>query len=437
MAVSFTERLLIAMYYCILGVTGLFASVTLMIVLYKHRDYRYRPSTCYLYSILLASVLACLYEIPYYVFSILANLPPPNAGSYDTECKISLFLTYSISTVKVFLLCALSLDRFIAIIYPYFYSKYATRMRIRIANILLWILPMLLVIPLSALDNASKYIGLIGVSCGVDWTLIDKNYMIFLIVVAFITPSTVVAITNIKVFLVARRQKRIIATEIERYDNRPREVVLGDGFVVESISKATENVHDGKEVRSEKNHSMGTEFLQSTPGRQQLESNSVSNQEGSFVLKGNVPKGYEHGRSSEEKSGTLTDSLSVGSETKREKPRESFALTEEKHPISQSYLGNRTLDIKHKNSGSSRKKSLQSTDWGIVFSTLMLVAVFFVTWSPFGISRIYEAFTKFLDTRTILYTSAITLLDIILNPLIIIVTRVKLREEYKKLFCFK
>ena len=438
MAVSFTERLVIAIYYCIIGVTGLFANVSLMIVLYKHRDYRDRPSTCYLYSILLASVLACLYEIPYYAFSILANLPSPNANSYDTECKISIFLTYSISTVKVSLLCALSLDRFIAIIYPYFYSKYATRMTIRITNILFWILPILLVIPLSTLDNVSAYIGLVGASCGVHWALLDKDYMIALIVVMFITPSIVIVITNIKVYMIARKQKRIIASEIERYDNRPREANLEDKFVIESNSKATKkNGYDNTEVSSEKNHSIGTEFLRSSPCLRQPECNPVTNQEGSIILKGNISEEYEksmHGCSSEEKSRTSTiDSLSVITETKREKPRE----TQEENPRSQSYLEDNEKGPKHKNSGSKRKKSFQSTDWAIVFSTLMLVAIYFVTWSPFGISRIFEAFIGFLDTRTILYTSAITLLDIILNPLIIIGTRVKIREEYKKLFRFK
>ena len=452
MEISFTERLLLAIYYCFLGVAGSFANVTLIIFLYKHRDYRKMPSSLHLHSILITNVLACLYEIPYYVFSILANLPSPTAGAYNTECRISIFLTYSISTVKISVLTVLSLDRFIAITRPYFYSKHTTRKSVGIANAFFWMLPIVLVLPLSIRSDYATYIGVIGASCGVLWPMLDKYYMTTLMLVGYLVPTLLVAFTNIKVFLIARAQRRLISNELERrdsskYDTLAPQPASGHSLVIENELEAGSK----RSITNRETNKDSTErvFLQNLPSKTESEACFVSTKVDLFVDQSNSHKKSGENLETicrEKKSDILVKGApnnivkncrtSCSSEKKIDGSRKAFDITQRDSPKPKNCSLDSERDRKQKKSRPRRSKAMQSNDWGIIFSTLILAVAFFVTWSPFVLSRLFEVFATQLDARTVLYPSAITLMDIILNPLIILGTRAKLRKEYKKMFCF-
>ena len=452
MEISFAERLILAMYYCFLGVAGSFANITLIIFLYKHRDYRKMPSSLHLHSILIANVLACLYEIPYYVFSILASLPLPSANAYTIECRISIFLTYSISTVKMFVLTALSLDRFIAITRPYFYSGHATRKVVGIANAFFWMLPISLVLPLSIRSNYARYIGVIGASCGVSWSLIDKYYMATLMFVGYLVPTLLVAFTNVKVFLIARGQRRLISNELQRHDSSKHDTlalqtVSGHSIVTENeLETGSERSFPNREANED---SMERVILQNLPSKAESAGCFSSNKVEPFVNKGNSTQKSEHSLETEcrdKKSGILVNGTpnnvikncrtSSSSERIIDKSRKAFAIAQEEHPRPQKCSMDSESDRIQKKFRPRRSTIMQSNDWGIIFSTLILAVAFFITWSPFVLSRLFEVFATKLNARTVLYPSAITLMDIILNPLIILGTRAKMRKEYKKMFCF-
>ena len=453
MSISLTERLIVAIYYCFIGVVGIFANVSLIIVLYRLKEYRNRPSTSYLYSILLASVLASVFQIPYFAHNVLANLPPPSQNAYNVECRISIFIAYSISTVKIFLLMALSIDRYIAVAYPYFYNKYTTRATTGIANTFFWLLPIPIITPLSALDNGCEYQGKIGSSCGVTWSLIDINYLVILLVVVYVIPCAVVAVTNVKVFIIARKQKRVIASETERFGTREdalqRDITAEEEpFEVESES-ISDNVLIITRVKSLANKSRETEFIESLSEMQESKNCPTSNKTESIASVGNNPQKQNrniHGKSASSRCRSLADPLTYNfptsfqntseSETKIDKTRQIFTMAIEKNSRTQNYFG-KTVAQKHTSSWSSRKKIVQRNDWGLIASTLMLAGAFLVTWTPFTISRAYETLVETLSIRSALYPAATTLLDIVLNPLIILGTRANLRREYKNTLCFR
>ena len=461
--------------------------VYLLIVLFKSPDYRKRPSTYYLYSILLANILACLYEIPYYTFSVVADLPTPSSHTYDVECRISVFLTYSISTLKIFFLTALSVDRFIAVSFPYFYQQHVTKKIVKVINAIFWFLPLPLLLPLSTLNNAGKYLGVTGTSCGVDWSLIGKDYMIILMVIGFLIPSAITAITNIKVFIIARAQKRMIHNERERFDDREEktlhELPLESRSVIDSEMKAgtaskfvvnnkrnekfpliglkhsnsfpiktivKESIIDDTAVKQNNSQEIRTiidKDESNLPDNLKLEDLSVNKERHPIVFNGRDSHGHQKTTFVKPADNTLTTCDETPSKhalnnCSNATSSETNAKLKEAPSVSTKFGTKNRFEEDSKNrkgeiSGPKRRSMHLSIDWGIIFSTLMLVVAFFITWSPFAISRLVEAFTEFLDARTILYTSAATLLDIILNPLIIIGTRARLRERYKKLICCK
>eukprot|EP00112_Aurelia_sp_Birch-Aquarium-sp1_P023946 Seg734.9 transcript_id=Seg734.9/GoldUCD/mRNA.D3Y31 product="G-protein coupled receptor 26" protein_id=Seg734.9/GoldUCD/D3Y31 len=231
MSISLAERVMFAIYFGFVGIFGLIANVGILFVLYKNAEYRKRPSTYYLYSIFISSILACIAEMPYYLLSITARLPPPKGNAYQTECRVTVFFTYSISTVKIYVLAGMSLDRFVAVLYPYFYDAHMTKFKAKMLNMFLWIAALVITLPLSAKDGLGIYKGKIGASCGVDWQTINKAYPACFVLVSFILPAVIMVVTNVKVFIVARRQKNQIdndhvknktATEKGRIEELPR-----------------------------------------------------------------------------------------------------------------------------------------------------------------------------------------------------------------------
>eukprot|EP00112_Aurelia_sp_Birch-Aquarium-sp1_P007571 Seg1826.4 transcript_id=Seg1826.4/GoldUCD/mRNA.D3Y31 product="G-protein coupled receptor 26" protein_id=Seg1826.4/GoldUCD/D3Y31 len=224
MSVSIAERAIFTMYYLILGVFGLIANAGIFVILCRSKDYRRRLSTYYLYSVLLSRLLACIIEIPYYTFSVIANLPEPDGNAFETECRVCLFFTFSISTLKIFVLVGMSLDRFVAVMYPYFYNSHMTTVKVRMINAFLWIAAFVITIPLSAKPNLGRYYGHIGASCRVNYNVVSKAYFFSYMILGFISPAAIMAVTNTKVFLVAREQKSEIHNESTRHGMRIREM---------------------------------------------------------------------------------------------------------------------------------------------------------------------------------------------------------------------
>ena len=468
MAISLPERILMVIYYCFLGISGLILNTGILVVLCRSKDYRRRPSTYYLYSILISSIVACLYEIPYYMFSVIATLPKPNGNAYETECRISLFLTYSISTVKIFVLVGMSLDRFIAVLYPYFYDAHATKLKVGIINTFLWIAATVTVLPISATNGLGSYKGIIGASCGVSFELINKVYLIFSMLLGFVLPSVIMVVTNVKVFLVARKQKRRIGSENSRHEKMTTTLWQDEGntelnsvFVRNIQIKADEivieNEHDDVSVVRE-DHAVNDEASSSSRSSYEL-TREPNMQRALERTDSSLSTVQNEGLSQHGKFLTVIQNVSLS------KTRRSRSLNDSKGnlmiPVNTSSnagnyqrkfmtetaletQGNNKVDADinkmrraFKSSRSSLRQLLRlkrDIEWSIVGSTLMLVVAFFITWSPFVVSRAFESVVKSLSDRVVLYTAAATLLDMFINPLIILATRKVFRRKFCKLF---
>eukprot|EP00112_Aurelia_sp_Birch-Aquarium-sp1_P023941 Seg734.4 transcript_id=Seg734.4/GoldUCD/mRNA.D3Y31 product="Muscarinic acetylcholine receptor M4" protein_id=Seg734.4/GoldUCD/D3Y31 len=455
MAISLPERILMAIYYCFLGISGLVLNTGILVVLCKSKDYRRRPSTYCLYSILISSIVACLCEIPYYMLSVMATLPEPNGNAYETECRISMFLTYSISTVKIFVLAGMSFDRFIAVLYPYFYDAHATKLRVGMMNVFLWIAASVTVLPISATNGLASYKGIIGASCGVTHKLINKVYLLFLMLLAFVLPSVMMVVTNIKVFLVARKQKRQIGSEHSRHRRVSSVFVRKTQMTADEI--IIENGHDnvamvGKDnaIDDEASSSSRSSYeltrepkmqggLERTDSSVSTVQNEGLSQHGKFltVIQNGRQSRTLGSRSLNVSSSNLMIPINTSSNAgnyHRESVPETAVEKQENNKIDANVNKMRRA---FKISRSSVRQFLhlrRDIEWSIVGSTLMLVVAFFITWSPFAVSRAFQSVVKSLSDQVVLYTASATLLDIFINPLIILVTRKEFRRKFYKLF---
>eukprot|EP00112_Aurelia_sp_Birch-Aquarium-sp1_P016342 Seg3698.6 transcript_id=Seg3698.6/GoldUCD/mRNA.D3Y31 product="G-protein coupled receptor 26" protein_id=Seg3698.6/GoldUCD/D3Y31 len=460
-----------AIYYCFLGISGLVLNTGILVVLCRSKDYRRRPSTYYLYSILISSIMACLCEIPYYMISVTAMLPQPNGNAYETECRISMFLTYSISTVKIFVLVGMSFDRFIAVLYPYFYDAHATKLRVGMMNAFLWIAATVIVLPFSATNGLASYMGIIGASCGVSFELVNKVYLILSILLGFVLPSAIMVVTNIKVFLVARKQKRRIGSEHSRHE-RVTTTVWQDGgntdlnsvFVRNTQMTADEiiieNGHDNVSMVRE-DHAIDDEASSSSRSSYELTrepkmqgglertDSSVStvqneglSQHGKFLTV--IQKGRQSrtrgSRSLNVSSSNLIIPINTSSNAGNYQRKSVAETAVEKQESNKIDANVNKMRRAFKTSRSSVRQLLRlkrDIEWSIVGSTLMLVVAFFITWSPFVVSRAFQSVGKSLSDQVSLYTASATLLDIFLNPIIMLGTRKAFRRKFCKLFTCK
>ena len=470
MEIYLAERIICAIYYFILGIFGLMANIGIFVVLWRCKDYRTRPSSYYLYSILISSILASLYEIPYYIFNVIATLPKPQGNAYETECKIILFLTYSISTVKIFVLAGMSLDRFIAVLYPYFYNAHMAKSLVLKLNILLWLAAIILILPLPVTRGSAVYMGKVGTSCGVYWVAISPSYFASAMILAFLVPAVIMVITNIKVFAVARRQRKQIRVGEERNKDGIKEIQSVDG----EIGKPRVYAQEAPQALTQ--DFAGNDASQKSDGS---ETNGliIAIHEASSIKDSDNFKGYTANDLEALGSPKLTTPISL--ETPNEVRNNAyltvalqrkseamdmpncrvnvgddlFALEDaasviqnlKKIGIASETLENEKNAPEVKNKERKKRPSTASLrklfrlkrniEWSIVGSTLLLVAAFFVTWSPFIMSRVINAFTNMLSDRVVLYTTSMTLLDILVNPLIILGTRKMFRNRFYNIIC--
>eukprot|EP00112_Aurelia_sp_Birch-Aquarium-sp1_P016340 Seg3698.4 transcript_id=Seg3698.4/GoldUCD/mRNA.D3Y31 product="Dopamine D1 receptor" protein_id=Seg3698.4/GoldUCD/D3Y31 len=464
MHISLAERVIFAIYFSFLGLFGLVANTGILVVLLKSKDYRKRPSTYYLYSVLISSILACTTEIPYYLISVTARLPPPKDNIYKAECRATLFFTYSISTIKVFVLAGMSLDRFIAVLYPYFYNAHMTKLKVAIINVSLWIAATALMLHLSVTDGPGRYLGTFGLSCGVDWQFVSKAYTMCTMFVGFFLPAIIMVITNMKVFIVARKQKSLIKNERVRHQTRETETSPGnlDSNLTTFYTRQPETIviQNDKLPHRKKHPSIfyGPSKWNVCPSRgsetstcnKKKKHGALGNPKGNLsnalsleILEANDLDTVEHIKiKSEFNSSKLTDTRddSVHFE-KSTVPMENS----HKQSLINEIAGN---DAKTKTSQDDKQaadspnakvmwtkvRHRNGIEWSIVGSTLLLVAAFFIAWSPFVITRLIESFVRILASKLAVYTTSLTLLDIFINPLIIIGTRKTFRKKFLKIF---
>ena len=426
MSFTLAERIFSAVFFCSLGTFGVVANTISLVVLYKVKDYRKMSSTYYLCSILVANILACLYEIPYYTFSVVYDLPSPDGDKHKAACRASVFLTYATSTVKIYLLTALSVDRYIALSFPFFYNEKCTNTKAILANAVAWILPIMFIIPLSAIDGLAIYMGAVGTACGINWSTVNKAFFMTEMTFCFVLPCVITVFTNIKVFIIAKRQKRSISNHSTRpdngYDVTCRELTTVYGIGVEKQTDVSQACPDRSSTRSEKFHKKDE-----TVARESL--SEKIKERVSIQAKGTGVEDTLY-RDTEGILKTKSSSSNIS--------RKVCRVKEEYKPDHHSQGVNFDKKVPKRNEISMLKRGshiLRVIEWNIVLSTLMLVAAFFITWAPFAISRVYESFQGLLGERVILYTTAPTLLDIIHNPIIIVGTRGRLRRKIYKLLC--
>eukprot|EP00112_Aurelia_sp_Birch-Aquarium-sp1_P023940 Seg734.3 transcript_id=Seg734.3/GoldUCD/mRNA.D3Y31 product="putative G-protein coupled receptor 101" protein_id=Seg734.3/GoldUCD/D3Y31 len=213
MSLGLASRIFLSTICMLVFVTGTFTNIGLLIVFLRSRELRNHVSSIYIISLLLVQIMACLYEVPYYFLSIALTLPAPPQEQYRNVCRISMFITFLLASLKVLSLTVMSLDRYLAISFPFVYQRFISRTKALLCVAYIWVQSLGYTIPLLVIKDWTSYEGQCGYACGLMWKNADNFYVVLTSAMSIAIPCVIMAFTNIKVFLTARRQHLQISSE--------------------------------------------------------------------------------------------------------------------------------------------------------------------------------------------------------------------------------
>ena len=206
-------RVSLMIFFFTIFFLGLFLNMSILYSMLSSRKLRNKISNFYLISVITASLISCLTSCPYYITSLLADLPEATDETrrrYSPHCNAALFFNYAISGCKILSIMLLSLDRFIAIVWPYLYVERVTKQRAIFSLVYVWLQGIGIVMLAPFKQGWVRYIGVYGAACGFRWAESKYEYILPALGLNILLPTVIIIATNVKVFVVARAHRRSI-----------------------------------------------------------------------------------------------------------------------------------------------------------------------------------------------------------------------------------
>ena len=462
----------------------------------KHREI---VSNIHLVTLAITDFLGSVVNAPYFLISL--NLPDYDASleeKYLEPCKAGNFFVYAIGINRILALTVMSVDRYLAILHPFIYQRFVNRRRAILCSVFITMQSCVTNLPMSLIPGWVYYDGRPGAPCGFKW----DGKLIYLVpysILNFGIPLIVLLVTNVKVFDVARKQRRrILSMEVCRSKRKKRRVfgmltsvshfpVTANEPPTDKENDLTQNGSLQAEARCQciNNTSLAKSDSSLNYGRQM--SASDSRQDGWIIDGKNSHRKvlYELGEQDVE-NGNFQLKKELGFAEKEASPAKNhmacslsvqglFSASAESSDSRDNSTGDIMRPItnlpgkptKHYSTGDinreprsnlhenelendrdvqkdqqdelvldarseirkSQVPKIQTQDIIVTFSTIVIVVLFLVSWSPFAFTR--AAFVldrRLFSWHAVVWTTALTLASSAGNPLIVLGTRRDLRE---------
>src|SRR6218665_3587930 len=131
----FPEKVVVPALFAIIFVIGIVGNGTLIFIVLRNRPMRTKPNVL-IVNLSMGDFLLILFSVPF--TSVIYTLPQWPFGS--AICKISEFVQTLSLGVSIFTLTALSVDRFIAIVYPLASYSKRSLTRVIVASVVIWVI---------------------------------------------------------------------------------------------------------------------------------------------------------------------------------------------------------------------------------------------------------------------------------------------------------
>ncbi|XP_057294553.1 5-hydroxytryptamine receptor 4-like [Hydractinia symbiolongicarpus] len=393
------HRVVLTIAYSIIAALGVPANLMILIIIIWNKKLRQLPLNQYIVTLAFTDLLTCGLSAPFYIFS-LNVVPNSDILQSGVLCKGFLTVTYSSGMLTVSALAALSLDRCLAIIKPYLYHKYITSKKVFVLNICLLIQVVTIMLPASIMKGLIVNNTVQGLVCILLIQNMNLVHVTLCIVANVIFPLLLITLCNTIVFKIAKKQYKKITADLAR--NRANTTSCSTSVM--SYSARTSSICTSLGVgRAGKIH-----VVLST----QVESE-------------NKPDDTLEERHANKPSFEVTHPA-----------QEECDGTEKSKTNKKSILHSlKRKDSKHKEKDLKSSISRFKFQYRIYISTLSMIILLFILWSPFPVIRVMAmlSYNELATHYGFLYSTLGTTILSLINPFVIFITR----REFQKYACFK
>ena len=205
-----TGKILFGLFNTLIVIIAPIGNACLLYAILSKKKHREVVSNTYLVTLAITDLLASIIIASYNLLSL--NLPEYSASlaeKYSEPCKAGIFFVYAIGINRILALTLMSLDRYFAILHPFLYQRFINHRRAVAMNLFIAAQSCVTNLPMSLIPGWANYDGKPGAPCGFLWDG-KLPYLVPYAVLNFCIPLTVLVFSNIKVFVVARKQRRQI-----------------------------------------------------------------------------------------------------------------------------------------------------------------------------------------------------------------------------------
>lgn len=446
-------------------------------------------------TLAITDLLGGIINGPYFLISL--NLPENSEDlkeKYLEPCKAGNFFMYAIGINRILALTLMSVDRYMAILHPFLYQRIVSRRRAISMSLFITVQSFATNLPMSLIPGWVNYDGKPGAPCGFLWDG-KLSYLAPYAILNFGIPVIVLLVSNAKVFVIARNQRRrILMLQLNKPCGKKKGIFGMSNSMIQfpiasnesPVEKENEMVqHDGENHDQSTFNMLQTKLAVSSNSPEKLSRHddsafdgrirnkenfhSIAEQEGLFDGSFQFAKklqlsNMEH--VSETKHGVCPipnqDAFTVSVESAQ--PRNCIQQiplssntgwldenigkiepsknelcstpnrygTKSKRGIDKDKKKELILDVKNE-VGRDEMPTIRAQEIIITFSTIVIVILFLISWSPFVFARIaFVVDRRLFSWHAVVWTTALTLVSSAGNPLIVLGTRRDLRETIWK-----
>ena len=458
-----TDKSVLTFVYTAITVIGTCGNFIVLVSICCRRKARKVQSNIFLLSLSITDFLSCTLCGPYYIRSLHVLEFIKNANTRSWLCAAILVGAYFLAIVSILSLALLSLDRFCAVKFPFWYQKHVNRRNCVIVVCLAWIFSFIAVFPPIVIPSWIEYENEAGGPCGFQWQKANRVYLAFNIVTIVIIPAVIVSVTNAFVFKTARAQNRktdaIIQISVATRDSptfsRPISPQFSTGIYSESPCRYSTS--DPSDMQSSRDPSLKSSGLtarqvydrklslgcRTTPRcyeSNHLQVNNVTHtrhlslenvRKRSFIAMGSaeissVETHDLHNQSLETRQQRSIRSSPSGNNLFhiRNGKRTPEKLGQERRASSVSQI--------HRTSSKIRAKIAARTEMRLALATISLSLGFFLSWIPFIATRVLQSSGALnVSNRAVNYSSVFALMSCAWNPYVILLTRKEILAGFK------
>eukprot|EP00794_Sanderia_malayensis_P014327 gene14327-15818_t len=231
MVLSFAWRVILIILFGAVFLAGLCGNSALFIVIMTSKHFRKLLPNLLIAHLTVADFLFCFVSSPYFITGFAFIQPPlqqtANRNVADNLCKSFIMLSYVFGFTRIFLLAIMSLERFVAILHPFFYRTHGISMwsGVRVFAIVgyLWLQAIATTFPAAIIQGWSKYKGDSTSLCEFVWDKSNLAYILPVFAMNFLAPAVIIFYTNLRVFLIARKQNRRCVNVTNNRDSHRKE----------------------------------------------------------------------------------------------------------------------------------------------------------------------------------------------------------------------